>query len=278
MILYFFLFLILGVILIVIYQDYQNNKFNNYYNYDLFKESPNKINDKEIPKTIHKIFLKPGKPTIILDNLFEKIKKDNPEYKFEIYDDDRCIEYLKKNFDEDVLYAFNNLKPATSKSDLMRYCILYNEGGIYGDAFQDYYYPLNKIINHRKDNLFLVLDRYNRNYNINGIQVNFLAAQPKLKIFYDCIKQIIVNVKNKDYTNCSLAVTGPILFSLIFHKEYLNFPYTMKLKHAVNSNSKGYHVNFKTEKKIVEGKVNGCIKSIGSSTYGKMWETGNQYY
>ena len=52
----------------------------------------------------------------------------------------------------------------------------------------------------------------------------------------------------------------------------------MKLKYVLNSNSKGYHVNFKTEIKNVEGKVNGYIESIGSSTYGKMWKTGNQYY
>ena len=61
------------------------------------------------------------------------LKKQNPEFKFHLYDDEMCEDFIKKNFDKDVLFAFHNLIPGAFKADLWRYCILYINGGIYVD-------------------------------------------------------------------------------------------------------------------------------------------------
>jgi mannosyltransferase OCH1-like enzyme len=63
----------------------------------------------------------------------DKLKKDNPEFEYHFYDDNQCREYIKDNFNKDVLHAFDKLIPGAFKADLWRYCILYKKGGIYLD-------------------------------------------------------------------------------------------------------------------------------------------------
>ena len=44
-----------------------------------------------------------------------------------------CREFIKNNFDLDILNAYDILKPGAFKADLWRCCILYIYGGIYLD-------------------------------------------------------------------------------------------------------------------------------------------------
>ena len=61
------------------------------------------------------------------------IKAHNPEFQHFLYDDNMCREFIKNNFPEDVLRAYDYLIPGAYKADLWRYCILYKKGGIYLD-------------------------------------------------------------------------------------------------------------------------------------------------
>jgi hypothetical protein len=62
-----------------------------------------------------------------------QLKSANPEFQYHLYDDNECREFIKENYDERVLHAFDSLVPGTFKADLWRYCILYKYGGIYLD-------------------------------------------------------------------------------------------------------------------------------------------------
>ena len=68
----------------------------------------------------------------------EILQEQNPEFKYYLYDDDMCKEFIKDNFDDEILYTFNKLKPGAYKADLWRYCILYIKGGIYLDIKDDF--------------------------------------------------------------------------------------------------------------------------------------------
>lgn len=74
---------------------------------------------------------------IINDKLLN-VKKQwedlNPEYKVELYDDERCIEVLHNYYGEKFTKIFNFIKDGPIKSDFFRVCILYIYGGIYVDA------------------------------------------------------------------------------------------------------------------------------------------------
>ena len=91
-------------------------------------------------------------------NIFTQIIKDNPEYKIKYYDNELCRKFIKDNFPQDVLIAFDTLKPGAYKADLFRYCILYKNGGVYGDLPQEYLVPLSELIDNKNDTLVLAKD------------------------------------------------------------------------------------------------------------------------
>ena len=57
-------------------------------------------------------------------NNYEHLCKRNPELEFKLYDESQCRNFIKNNFDKDVLDAYNKLSPYSYKSDLWRYCVL----------------------------------------------------------------------------------------------------------------------------------------------------------
>ena len=61
------------------------------------------------------------------------LKQNNPEFKHYLYDDEMCRNFIKENFNNDTLWAFDKLRPGAYKADLWRYCVLYIHGGIYLD-------------------------------------------------------------------------------------------------------------------------------------------------
>ena len=49
-----------------------------------------------------------------------------------------CREFIKVNFNPLVLKAYDTLIPTAYKADLFRLCVLYINGGIYGDLTQEF--------------------------------------------------------------------------------------------------------------------------------------------
>jgi len=93
-----------------------------------------------IPKVIHKVIIvDDGKIPTFPDGMkksLETFYRINPGYKVKLYSGDDCIDYIKRYYDEEILEAFNTIKPYSYKCDLMRHLILYNEGGWYSDIRQ----------------------------------------------------------------------------------------------------------------------------------------------
>ena len=150
----------------------------------------------------------------------------NPMYSFEFYDNNRCIEFIKKYFNEDVLYSFNTLIPGAYKADLFRYCYLYIKGGVYTDIDNICMINLNLIIN-KNDEFIAVKDRP------QGCLYNaFLASSPKNIIFKNTINKICENVKLRIYpyniigSDATLAITGPRCIGIIFNEFLKRQKYT----------------------------------------------------
>lgn len=58
-------------------------------------------------------------------------QQKNKNYKYFLYDDDECENFIKNNFDNDVLSAYKKIIIGAFKADLWRVCILYQLGGFY---------------------------------------------------------------------------------------------------------------------------------------------------
>jgi mannosyltransferase OCH1-like enzyme len=183
----------------------QNTIDNHFVNYPDFIS----IIPLKIFQTWHTLDLPPK-----MKQNVELLKKQNPEFTYYLYDDKMCRDFIRKYFDEDVIWAFDKLKPGAYKADLWRYCVLYIHGGIYLDI-------KFKCINHFKliqltDQEYWVKDishtNIQNNKKSNGIYQAFISCLPKNKILYKAIYSVINNCFLDNYTNInSLAVTGPAL-------------------------------------------------------------------
>ncbi len=141
------------------------------------------------------------------------LKEQNPEFNYYLYDDDMCREFIKNNFDEEVVYTFDKLMPGAYKSDLWRCCVLYIYGGIYLDIK---YKCVNgfKLINLTKQEHF-ARDRLHD--GLVGIYQAMLVCMPNNYILYKSIKLIIENVKNNVYGHCALSPCGPHMMTTFFN-------------------------------------------------------------
>ncbi len=66
----------------------------------------------------------------------------NPECDHQLFNDTECRNFIRDNFPQQVLTAYDTLIPTAFKADLWRYCILYKHGGIYLDIK---YKPVNNF-------------------------------------------------------------------------------------------------------------------------------------
>ena len=147
----------------------------------------------------------------------ESLKSANPEFIYNLFDDEDCRNFILNNFDSSVVEAFDNLIPGAYKADLWRYCVLYIHGGVYLDI-------KFKCINGFKlieltDKEYFVKDRPGFADKINGIYNAYMVCKAKNKILYKCIYQIVENVKNKYYGKNCLYPTGPALICNYFSDE-----------------------------------------------------------
>jgi mannosyltransferase OCH1-like enzyme len=152
------------------------------------------------------------------------VKAHNPEFQHFLFDDNMCREFIRNNFPQDVLLAYDCLIPGAYKADLWRYCILYKKGGIYLDAR---YTPFEnfKFLNLTKKEYFVTdLETFEENRYFCraersgecGVYNAFMVTLPGNEKLYKALSQIVCNVKNKFYGKNALEPTGPNLLKKYF--------------------------------------------------------------
>lgn len=76
----------------------------------------------------------------------------NPDYRYEVLTDDNDIKYVEWHFGPegfnrpDIVNFYRDVKAAIVKADLLRYLIMYAEGGLYADIDVEAIKPLSKFI------------------------------------------------------------------------------------------------------------------------------------
>jgi len=142
-----------------------------------------------------------------MKKVIDDLIKNNPEFAHFLFDVEECREFIRTNFDLNVLEAYDKLKPSAYKADLWRYCVLYKYGGIYLDVkfmiMNDF-----KLINITNEEYFC-RDMHPQETACNGL----IVVKKENETIHRCINQIVINVKNNYYGNGSLDPTGPILLT-----------------------------------------------------------------
>jgi mannosyltransferase OCH1-like enzyme len=180
----------------------QKNELNNKLRIPFpLKDNYNIIIPTNIFQTWHSKNLPP-----LMSKSIETIKQLNPRFKYYLYDDNDCREFIKNNFKPDVLNAYDRLIPGAYKADLWRYCILFIYGGIYLDIK---YKPLNgfKFIN--------LTEKPHMVADVNNIDIYnaLMVCLPKTDFLFKAIRKIVENVQSRFYGNNYLEPTGPALLS-----------------------------------------------------------------
>lgn len=230
-----------------------------------------------IPKIIHKIILvDDGKIPSLPEGLskaFESFYRQNPNYKVKIYSGDDCVNYIKENFDEEILLLYNKLKPFSYKCDFMRHLILYNEGGWYSDLRQICLEPLD-ILNNVDKEYYTSIDCPP---NQNCMYTAFIGSIPKHPISYKMIELIKWNIKHKHYGLDCLYPTGPGAYMTACIDYIRANPY----KCCIGQHSSEEDIRFDNRRFIkckynnAKGADNSDIK--GTNDYGEMWRNRDVY-
>jgi mannosyltransferase OCH1-like enzyme len=156
-----------------------------------------------------------------MSHTIKKLLNMNPEFNYYLYSDDDCRNFISEYFNDDVVNAFNILKPGAYKSDLWRYCILYIKGGVYLDIKFYSTIPIISLI--EKDSTIFVKDRH---FGIDLLTCNesvynaFMVSPPNNIIFKHCIDTIVENCNARLYRRNPLDVTGPCLIGSIILKYF----------------------------------------------------------
>ena len=145
---------------------------------------------------------------------YDLLVKQNPEFNHHFFDENDCIEFIKTNFETDVLDAYNTLVPCAYKADLWRLCILYINGGIYMDVKYKCVNNFKLIALTEKE--YFVRDRpEHMTYNA------LIVSNKKNHILLKCINKIVENTKTKFYGSSCLSPTGPGLLGSFFSLEQI---------------------------------------------------------
>ena len=189
-----------------------------------------------IPKNIFQTFHDKKQLTSEYLENQEDIAKLNPYWKLQLFDDQDIIDFIKTEFDVDILntYLSINREYGAARADLFRYLIIYRYGGLYLDIKSTTTKSLDTVI-HPDDNFIASVWPL----TINGIDTSkwghhselgfteyqnwFILSSPGNKILELVIENVCSNIANyKAFTNgvgrlAVLRTTGPIAYSKVVH-------------------------------------------------------------
>ena len=204
--------------------------------------------------------------------LHQEILIDNPWITIIYLDDNHGLEFIRSHFPSDVLNAYMNLRPGAYRADLLRYCLLYEFGGIYGDLTQRYLVKLEDMVDRERDRLVLVKDRYQHSCRMAGVQIAFMAAIPKLEVFKKAIDAIVHNVQTNYYGCNPLAITGPVLFRRVL--DTCDIPYRMDVEQAGFNTYKFMRPPFQT---VAIARARNHRTVLKKAHYSTLWKQGTVF-
>jgi mannosyltransferase OCH1-like enzyme len=154
-------------------------------------------NNKNIPKKIYLSY----KTKDIPDYVINKWKEIYPDYEVTLYDNNDCIDFLKKEYNDEYIEIFNYIKDGPIKADFWRVCILYKYGGIYSDIDVEPLVNIEKIM--FSDTSFITcLSAYSKNIN-----PHFIVSESGHKVLKMCIDKYLEMYRdNKKYTYWSWSI------------------------------------------------------------------------
>ena len=132
-----------------------------------------------------------------------------PDQKYTIYSKESLRQFIADNYDLDVLWAYDSLRPYAYKADLGRFCLLNKLGGWYFDiAVRAAHQPVT--VGSRVEFLaFRDIQRFS--FTSWACSIGILYSQPNNPALQFAIEMIVKNCHEQYYGITPLCPTGPTL-------------------------------------------------------------------
>ena len=136
-----------------------------------------------VPAVVYQLYNKKTNITSDLINIINNNVSDNNEFEYYFLNEADAQLFMETNFEQKLLNIYNSLS-VKNKNNLLKYCILYKNGGIYMDVNLSLNIHLSKIM--LNNNIV-----FTKNKNI--ISNKFIIAPPNLHIFKEIIDSYLDN-------------------------------------------------------------------------------------
>ena len=142
-------------------------------------------NEYAIPKIIH---IKYDNLDKVPRSVWENLKNVANGYDIRIYNEENTIDYLLENFGKLFVNIYKRIYRIEHKNDLFRYCVLFNDGGIFLDIKTYPKVSFSKIFDHITNNRLYttlgnrphinesILATYKQNIFIKTLIEDFISA------------------------------------------------------------------------------------------------------
>lgn len=159
-----------------------------------------------IPKTIFQTYKTAKLPALTRWHI-GRLKRKNPQYDYQFYDDARIEAFLQAEYGPEVYESYRRINIGAAKADFFRYAILYKKGGIYLDIDSLILAKLDEFIL-PQDSAIVSLEG-SQEYYIQ-FALFFEAGHPFLE---KTLELIISNIRENKYPYQVHKMTGPSAYS-----------------------------------------------------------------
>jgi hypothetical protein len=150
----------------------------------------------------------------------------HPEWKYVLFDNDMCIDFLFKHFPPNYVEAFDSIIAGAFKADLIRLCWLYINGGFYIDMDME---PVTKDVNFFENMVARIENEHGaldmilcRELSKKGVYNALMVTKPRSELIKEMIDLTFNNVLKKRHPSgySQLSITGPRAIVKVILKEY----------------------------------------------------------
>lgn len=102
---------------------------------------------ERIPTLLHQTFPLKSLPSHLSENA-DRLKSQNPDWTYVLYDDDDITDFISTNYGSEVLAAYLSISPdyGAARADFFRYLLMYHRGGVYIDIKSACREPLSNLL------------------------------------------------------------------------------------------------------------------------------------
>ncbi|MFV0291386.1 MAG: glycosyltransferase family 32 protein [Mangrovibacterium sp.] len=160
-----------------------------------------------IPKIIVQTF-KTSKLPLLFRWHISRLKKKNPNYRYEFYDDHGVDEFILKELGKDVFDLYKCINIGAAKADFFRYAVLYKKGGVYLDVDSRILHPIDSFVS--PESSAVIAPETQEEHFFIQYGLFFEAGHPFLK---KTLEMIIDNLLHNRYPYDTHKMTGPTVYS-----------------------------------------------------------------